>query len=458
MCDIEIEVKDYAGKKKTLVIDDSIASVGLSYLQLTSVDLTPFSEFENLRVLTLYSNELQELDLSPLSNCKELRRIRAGINHIPEIDLSPLSSCKKLEIVDFGANGLHQVDLRPLEDHHSLQTLRFDNNRITSISLEPIASCANLRFIDLSVNKLNSIDLWPLASCMHLERLPLYGNNLQAVDVTPLLLFGSPCRLYLDEGTQILAHPGFHGYVETGETEKSEVDTKQVQLSLNPCEDLWQQVSSIIRQIRSRLPEDSDILVQLLILKLTKIEGLGLYDGPLDDLLGFIDEHSSYDEAKENLYDRMLTLVEKQLEANGATMFIDIDRLSTSRASKIIPKVLERKREEIEDILLTVQNQIVDLRPLWLTSYGYEILKSMELSQLEVSTEQFQKIRKAFKDAGFVIRTRKGSVRGFMESPQPRMSRQMIQHILSLIDTEGSERIVYRKSGAIDLKPIAAVV
>ncbi len=452
MSEVEFSCVIAGGVRKRFQRFSDERSVAFSYHTLQDIDLAPLSDFENLEALSLYSNQLRSLDLSPLKGCRKLRVIRASLNFIGKIDLSPLSDCVNLEVLDFGANGLEEVDLKPLSNLADLRKVRFDNNRISSMDLRPLSAAQNLSFVDLSTNKLNAIDLWPLASCIQLDKLHLYGNNLSKVDVTPLLLLGDPARIYLDEQTEIITHPGFEECVvpkDENKVEERKGRTLNSTEAINLDNDGWDRIRKLIPMIRKKLSGNGDLLIQLLLLKLVNIQELGLYDGPLDNILDHISNDANLEIAREQVYDRMLTLVEEQLERNGSTLFIDVDRLSTTRASKLIPLVLEKKMREIDQVTLSVKEDWVDLRPLWLTSYGFAILKSLGITELGVTKSTFRKVRRAFKKAGLKIRTTQKKSAKF-----PRLSREMKCHILGLADSEKSRRVIASRAGAIDLRPI----
>jgi len=458
MCEIEFSCTIAGGKKETLTVESSSRSIGFAYFSIEKIDLSPIEEFENLEAVSLYSNQLTELILKPLKGCTSLKALRASMNYLQKIDLSPLSQCVNLQTLDLGANRLQEVSLEPLKNLTALRRFRFDNNKISSIDLRHISASQNLRFIDLSTNRLNTIDLWPLAACTQLDKLHLYGNNITQVDVTPLLLLGDPARIYVDEGTEITTYPGFEGYIETDD--ENSVSRHRWMASTSSGQGQidnfgWNRILELIPEIRSRIADNGDLLIQLLLLKALNVQELGLYDGPLDNILDYIPKDADLRTAREKVYDRMVTLVENQLIQNGLTLFIDVDSLTTTRASKLIPLVLEKRRREIEKIVLPVKDNRVDLKPLWLTSYGFAILRGLGVFDLDISRSGFDKIRKAFKEAGLKIRTtqkNKNSKGGL-----PLVSESMRSHILGLADSNRSQRIVLSRAGAIDLHPIVPV-
>jgi hypothetical protein len=92
----------------------------------------------------------------------------------------------------------------------------------------------------------------------------------------------------------------------------------------------------------------------------------------------------------------MVKLLEAQLERRGSTLYFDLDLLSTTPGSVLLPAVLKRRENEMQELILYDFSGRIDLFPLWLTSYGHQILTALGLKRF-VHKSQLLEINKALK-------------------------------------------------------------
>jgi hypothetical protein len=269
-----------------------------------------------------------------------------GINCLKEIDLTPLADCQALEWLDIGASRLTRIDLSPLEGLTRLRKVRLDGNGLTRIDLSPLESCEELEFLDLTMNELNEIDLWPLVGCLQLKKLLLWGNRLRKVDVSPLLLIGDQLDLHKDKATSIVVHPDASGFI-TAENSRARTT---FEFPLN--DEIWEKLRCTILSFVEMNSHARDIRFQRILLKLLRMDELGFYDGPLSDLWTGIPKDLDLAETRQILCDRMIELLERQLENARPTLFADINRLALTRACKLIPKMLEQRSKEMKGIVV----------------------------------------------------------------------------------------------------------
>ena len=397
--------------------------VSLSHLEIEDVDLTPFQENSSLQTLSLYSNYIQKIDLRPLANCRNLRVLRLSINCLQSLDLGPLSNCVNLSVLDIGPNELESIDLSPLTHLSELRILRVDGNCIKNVDLSPLAGHPKLQFLDLSMNELTRIDLWPLASNIGLQKILLTGNRLSSIDISPLVLIGNQLDLQKDKLVDVLIHPDL-------ETRSAETSTVENGLAVPLIDDkVWRNLYSSVLRFCNRFNASQQIRFQRMLLKLLRMDELGLYDGPLQHILSQIPADADYIQARAVLYDKMIGLVGKQLESKGLTLFMDIDRLSVTRGSRLVPNILRRREEEIRKLKIPIFNGSANLVPLWMTSYGYAVLKSLGFEATAVKPTELRRIRSFLKEVGFTLRTKK------VKNPELVMthlevSQELLQYIL----------------------------
>ncbi|MHA1938757.1 MAG: leucine-rich repeat domain-containing protein, partial [Candidatus Thorarchaeota archaeon] len=368
----------------------SIEDVDLS--QLRGVDL---------ETLSLYSNYIERIDLAPLAKCRRIRVLRLSINCLHSLDLNPLAECSNLNVLDIGPNELETIDLSPLASLSELKVLRVDGNKLRSIDLSPLAGHPNLEFLDLSMNELERIDLWPLASNIGLQKILLVGNRLTSIDISPLVLVGNQLDLQKDMGVEVVIHPDLETRIEESSTDENGLLVPLIE------DEVWRNLFQSVMRFCGKFTEAQQIRFQRMFLKLLRMDELGIYDGPLHHILSAIPDDADYLTARSILYDKMMELVGKQLESKGLTLFMDIERLSITRGSRLVPEILKRRKEEIQKLRIPIFNNRANLVPLWMTTYGYAVLKSLEIEASEINHSVLRKIRGVLKEAGFKLRTKK---------------------------------------------------
>ena len=137
-------------------------------------NLTGLQRARNLKVLSLYTNEIS--DLSPLSALKQLTSLNLAGNNIT--DLSALAGLKYLTDLDLRSNNV--TDLSALAGLKYLTWLDLGFNSITDISA--LAKLTQLTDLDLVFNSIT--DISPLAELKKLPGLDLGHNNI--TDISPL--------------------------------------------------------------------------------------------------------------------------------------------------------------------------------------------------------------------------------------------------------------------------------
>ncbi|UCH04383.1 MAG: hypothetical protein JSW05_12565 [Candidatus Thorarchaeota archaeon] len=447
---IRLGVRQTEGRRTSFEFDVDTTRLGLEHLAITEVDLTPVQYCENLEILSFFSNYISQIDLEPISKCSKLRTLRLGINCLKDMDLTPLAECQALEWLDIGANRFTRVDLSPLEGLTRLRKVRLDGNRLAWIDLSPLESSEELEYLDLTMNELKEIDLWPLAGCLQLKKLLLWGNRFRRVDVSPLLLIGDRLDLHKDGATSIVVHPDASGFITA---ENSRAPTTY-EFPLN--NEIWQKLRGTILSFVEKNSQSRAIRFQRILLKLLGMDELGFYDGPLHDLWTGIPSDLGLAETRQTLYDRMIELLERQLENAGPTLFVDIDRLALTRGCKLIPGLLEQRSKEMDEIVVMAEGHSVDISPLWLTSYGYAVLKSLGVESTTVTSSMMARISKGLGKAGFKVRTTKTKAKIDVALKAGRRSNEILDYVLDSRETWTAESVEHLSPTRVKVNPALA--
>ena len=152
------------------------------------------------------------------------------------------------------------------------------------------------------------------------------------------------------------------------------------------------------------IPEKYWFFAQRNLIASAGMRGLEGYLGNPKDFVEGLDS-SDLECAIETTQSRILELVENQVN-NGKTLLLDIDTISKTKAAYLIPQILESRKREILDTVVPVHEDKADLRNLWLTSYGYQILSSLQ-KHVTATPKELRTIKKAFSDLGLKLKVKK---------------------------------------------------
>ena len=348
---------------------------------------------------------------------------------IDTIDLTPLKHCPDLRELSLRGCTLDSIILSPLQDCHKLNRLDLSGNRLTTIDLTPLSDLRELEYLNLSSNGLGKINLEPLINIAGLKGLFLGGNGIQEVDVTPLALCSQLKYLAFGRDIQVNADHLLQYY--SSKTVKSTITlfidsvpaATEVIRSMVEVRDCREIQKVLLRMLES---ETKIMERQYHILRVLGFPELAAFDGPLSSLIQDAPV-ASFEEFTQFIYDEIIKHLEMQIDTGGFTAFIDIERLSQTYAARLIPKILERRKHELENTSVFVdKGGNVDLTPLWITSFGYSLLKVLD-SNIWVNRDEFEEIKPAFKQAGFKI-----NISHVYSSEGVVLSREMREFILSI--------------------------
>ncbi|MCD6417330.1 leucine-rich repeat protein [bacterium] len=116
----------------------ALETIDLRWNSLTTIDLSPLQECENLKTLKLSENQITHIDLSPLANCQNLWWLSLGNNELDSIDVSPLANCNNLYWFDLYYNHIVKIDVSPLVDVSSLKKLWLNGNNLDETSCSTV--------------------------------------------------------------------------------------------------------------------------------------------------------------------------------------------------------------------------------------------------------------------------------------------------------------------------------
>lgn len=342
--------------------------------------------------LRLKLHGVTSLDLSEISNLPLLQRIDIGDNRIEEIDLEPLSECNDLRYLDLSGNRINKINLSPLANCTQLERLDLSHNKITNLDLCPLMKCQNLSVFYVHFNKMNAIDITPLLMCPNLTNVDTRGIRNQIIGVEDSDSKIRNPTLFVDPIFQIALANNYPTWIDLN---KSDTKISSVSYEKLVPEHGWSYVKRIIIRTISMVGKKLLPSIQSVLLKTLGMSELIGYEGKVLDILDLIPENSSFSEGTNVLYSSLIPLIQKQLDNNGSTRLFDVSKLANTRASVLIPLLLRKRKEEIENIVIPIHGKRINLRKLHATGYGFQILTALGIGKTTTLTG-FKRIQKAF--------------------------------------------------------------
>lgn len=332
-----------------------------------------------------------------------------------------------------------KVELDSLRNCHNLEIIDLSKNKLESVNLLPLESLENLRQIRLRTNQLKSIDLWSLVGSKNLEQIDLIDNRLLDVNLTPVV---GRASVYLDEGVRVyLDH--LLRYLISGSDiacirqckhSGEELDTtpriswKYYSELIN--EEGWQRVRSRLLYLLEHLPPNRWFKAQKGLLEGFGMAELAGFDGNPTRLLEHTDSLDNYQDTRAAIYDNTIERLQEQLKSGGSTLFLDVQKLAGTRGSKLIPSIASNRDTELSRAIVHIGGKKANLLALWLTHYGFELLKALRFGMITDHTG-LELIRINLESLGYKLNTIDENP---LEVPIPaRISEGLLDYIYSII-------------------------
>lgn len=385
----------------------NVQSLIIGEHQLESLSLEPLESCGNLQTLQLWANGLSKISLGPLASTS-LEELNLNNNKLENLDLTPLRHCESLKNLYIGANKLKRIDLSPLQSCSQLRSVYMSNNPFSLIDLSPLSSCSSLESIRMTVNEMNEIDLSPLENLENLVELYLGVERMTNPDLSPLGVLQSLEKVHIQaESSKVIdlsftvLREHYKEFVFTYFLSKRtqgrivfvtmfDVGTyNERSIYLSDLTPIWYEVPTMptnLRFIRRLIPIVRQIsderwkklhLVQCVFANLG-VEWLGLLDkGSWNFLDWFVDCETV---TPQEVVEYTIPLICEQIDRGGSTIGMKIDRMVEHRELvNRMDRILELRRREMDNLQINMRKDRVNLYPLWMTAYGFEILSSTQI-------------------------------------------------------------------------------
>lgn len=145
------------------------------------------------------------------------------------------------------------------------------------------------------------------------------------------------------------------------------------------------------------------LLVNKRLLSLFDMEELIGYDGDVMEILQSVPDTDDFNEVNRLARDKMIAIVQEQLERSGSTLFFDIESMTKKATAKVVAEVSKARIHEFAGVLnAQTKSSTLDLLALWVTEYGFRMLRALgvegiiELSESRGATYVIEYIKKRF--------------------------------------------------------------
>ncbi len=330
-------------------------------------------------------------------------RIDISSNWLTEVDLSPLETCNGLEYLSLAVNKLETIDLTPLQNLKRLRHLDLSHNRFADIDLTPLAGCKDLAYLYMQENEFTQVNIAPL---FQLEQLTTAVVQLTRRGTRPKIVIDSFMSNVPPNLNDILFSffTGRRAGVAPDWLYDKDTD---IQYSPKSYKELvsefkWKGVKEHLLALSKKFKLEVEFRAQKILMDALGMPELACYDGRVRDIVKLLPTHGSYKAGVQQLYSQMVKLLEVQLERGGSTLYFDMDALSATPGSVLLPSVLQRRDTEMQELVLFDRAGKVDLFPLWLTSYGHKILTALGFKRY-VSKSRLSEINDALKNINHAL-------------------------------------------------------
>ncbi len=371
-------------------------------------------------------------DLYWVKEIKNLVRLDISGNYLSKVDLWALEGSTTLKYLDLSENALENVDLTPLTTCKKLETLDLSYNRIRDANLTPLINCESLRYLYIHRNQLDTINIAPLEPLKKLQKVII--DTLEAQKPVPVFKaeFGDkPPNL-----NDVL-------YAMTFKTTRPDwlegcPKTKIIELQPESYEKHvqkygWKSVRTHLEAAWTLLSSKKDFIAQSAILEDIGMSELACYDGSICDIIELIPETGTFEEGVETIRTGLISLLREQLENDGSTLFFNIDKLAITPGSVLVPLIVSQREKELKDIILYQYDGYVNLMPMWLTGFGFNILQAFGCRREEQKAAIPQILERSSNDIGIDIPLKKTQSQKKFKALGSSPSKALLDHVLSIV-------------------------
>ncbi|MHA1948867.1 MAG: hypothetical protein ACW987_03275 [Candidatus Thorarchaeota archaeon] len=350
------------------------------------------------------------------------RKIDMIMRAAQRVDLSEVANCFELEILNLSNNMMEEVDLTPLSESGTLTTLLLENNHLTTLDLWPLSKCNDLVTIHLKNNRLAGLDLTPVFLSANVEL-----DSYVVISADYILRYALTNEQF--EKRFLLVRPDRIPWTAAPVIIWNKYETLAKTID-------WSEIHQRIHTILDQVDETHWFAIQRGLLIGFSMDELAGYDGNPKNLLSTTSQDMDFSTAREAVFTRTIELLEKQVVNSGSTLFLDIEQMQTTKASKLIPKIVDARSKEMERAVVQTKWSVALMNSLWLTYYGFKILEALDIGVEHFGDGQVQdRIRESLNSLGFELKFEPVESTVSIESKDPiHASTSLKNYVFTLIE------------------------
>jgi len=287
---------------------------------------------------------------------------------------------RELDLSGFGWN----IDLSEFAGFKKVEYINLQGSSLSSFDLAQLKLFPNLRTIDLTRNRLKEIDLSPLMDLKEIEIVDVDENGITEIDITPLL-----------------AHPARLRVIHAPDT----VRTTWARVSSNDMHIMYEPLLSWSRALRLLEGDIRSIVKTQLILSALDLGHFGFIDNDLSELFLSIGPSTDIETVRNQVRAALVEVCANQINNRGLSIGLDIEKaLSHHQLAIPVSDVLMNRSDEISATRIPAEhdaqgNLIYNLKSIYLTAYGYEILRALQMPTV-IDNERMKRLLQAFMKIG----------------------------------------------------------
>ncbi|MHA2022279.1 MAG: hypothetical protein ACTSWQ_01315 [Candidatus Thorarchaeota archaeon] len=375
---ITVRYREEGGKESAAYIHKDVVHVDCSNKWITHIDLDQFSNFPKMQKLSLEGNQINELDVSSLVLYQNLMELNIG--GLTKLLIDPM-----FKFVDWCPA---LVKLR--------ENISWQDYEVTSAP--KLSQNMYLGWVNVENKFMSAV------SEMNDMKYMLQMGMLFGLGLSQLAAFdGNLLELAVDRGKRSHAIMIMARMQDDIEKIRSDVENGISSYNDENATSPYN-IRGFIDGLKALTP------AVRMRAQIAYIGGLGLpelagYDGDLVEILEALSlpEDTSFSKVTERVQEVLVEKLKNQLAHKGPTLFMDSDKMLTSMASAIAAFATHRKQMEFDETVL-YEESIMDLKPLWITGWGYEVLKAMKCG-LTIDYTGFEKVKSAFQRINLTLKT-----------------------------------------------------
>jgi len=371
-------------------------------------------------------------DLHWVTKIKNLVRLDISCNYLSQVDLTPLEGCSTLKYLDLSENAIESIDLSPLKNCAKLETLDMSNNRIEDVSLTPLVNCKSLRYIYLHRNKLDTINIAPLNHLKRIQKVIIDNMNSRA----PVPVFKADFSENPPNLNDVLYAMSFKTTRPEwlqGCPEVKIIKLQAESYSGHVKKHGWASVRTHLEAAWPLISPKQDYSAQKAILSDLGLPELACYDGSISDIIDIFPTSGTYKKGVEEIEATMISMLQEQLENGGSTLFFDIDELATTPGSVLVPLIVSQREKELKRIILYQLDGRVNLMPMWLTGFGFNILQAAGCGREEEKSVIPDILDRSASDIGITIPLKNTKSTKKFQSLGGTPSKSLLEHLFSIV-------------------------